>query len=118
MVHDVKHLQPELNVEILRNALNPIVLEDREIKAGNSWPNQKIAAGIAAEIETPEVPGRERCAQCRWRRIAIGVKEGLIRCHGNAKTLCLDVARGVAWICGVTTTRSAQAIRIGIVVAT
>ena len=39
VIYDVEHLHPELHVEILGNAFNGIVLENREIQARDSRAN-------------------------------------------------------------------------------
>ena len=51
MVQNVKDLRAKLNIEMLRDALDVIILEHREIKFGKAGTVQNIAAGIASKIE-------------------------------------------------------------------
>ena len=53
MIHDIEHLHAELEVEIFRDALNAVVLKDREIEAGNARAIYDVASRVAAEIEAP-----------------------------------------------------------------
>jgi len=55
MVHDVEHLQPELHIEILRNSLNLVVLEHREVEIPDTGTRQNIAARIPAQVEAPQI---------------------------------------------------------------
>lgn len=48
MVHDVEHLDAELDVKTLRDARNPVVLEDGKIEAGDSRAIHDVAPGVAA----------------------------------------------------------------------
>src|SRR5437879_75099 len=49
-VENVKEFRPELSIEILRNALHGIVLENREIQIRYPWPNQAISTQISPAV--------------------------------------------------------------------
>ena len=77
MVENIENLRAELNVEFLRNFLNVVVLEQREIQGSNSRSDQNVAAGVATKIEAPQIPRCERSAQTRRSRIAVGTEKCL-----------------------------------------
>src|SRR5580704_12163978 len=47
MIERVENLYAKLNVKRLRNTLDGIVLEQREVKVDQAWSNQAVAPGIA-----------------------------------------------------------------------
>ncbi len=47
MVHDVKELGSELNIEISRVCFDVIVLEYREIDVDQAWPDYGVPAVVA-----------------------------------------------------------------------
>jgi len=57
MIQDVKNLGTELHVEILRDTLDAIVLEDGEVQIRDAWADQDVPAGVASKIETLQVGG-------------------------------------------------------------
>ena len=104
MIHDIKHLEAKLYIEVLRDALDVVVLEDREVQTCDAWANHDIASGIAAKIEALWERGKERGGTgvrrlgVRWRWIAVLVPKGHVGRSGNSEALCLDVVFGMAWI--------------------
>src|SRR5260370_24909864 len=51
MVHDVKDLHAELDVEILRDAFYAVVLEHGEVQVGYSRTDQNVAPCVASHVE-------------------------------------------------------------------
>ena len=91
MIQDVKDLHAELYVEILRDSLDVVVLEHREVQIGNARAYQDISPGISAQIETLKGSGISSHT--------IRVPEGGIRGSRNSKTLRLDVIVGITGVC-------------------
>ena len=110
MIHDVEHLQPELNTEILRNSLDLVVLEYREVEIPDTGTNQNIAARVAAQVEAAQISGREETTQGRRSGIAVGIKKGLAGSNRNTEALRLNIARGVARICSGAATRTTEPV--------
>src|SRR5260370_31686441 len=104
MVHDVKDLHAELDVEILRDAFYAVVLEHGEVQIGDARTDQDIATCIASEVEAlREHGGDRRWVWIRWgggRLEARGglvtgwVSEGQVRGRRDKKGLGFD---GVCW---------------------
>src|SRR5260221_2351335 len=51
MIQDVEDLGTKLHVEIFRDALDAIVLEDGEVQIRDARTDQDVSAGIASEVE-------------------------------------------------------------------
>ena len=85
MVENVEDLGAELNVESLRNFLDVVVLEEREVQGGNSRSDQNVAACVAAKIEAPQISGCERSPQTRRSRVAVGAENAWLGAVGTAK---------------------------------
>ena len=51
MVQNVEKLGPKLNVEAIRDPLNVVVLEQREIEVHQSWSYECVPSQIAAECK-------------------------------------------------------------------
>src|SRR5258707_8675571 len=124
MIHDVEHLHAELEVEIFRDALNPVVLEDGEIEAGDARAIYDVAPGIATKVEAPQVSGWERPSRvsardnvCRRRRITISVKECLARRDRNPEAVDIDVVCGISRMGRTSTTGSRQPARVSVIIA-
>jgi hypothetical protein len=52
MVQNVENFGTKLHVEIFRDALDAIVLEDGEVQIRDARTDQDVPAGVASEIET------------------------------------------------------------------
>ena len=52
VIKDIKHLHAELYVEVLRDSLDVVVLENGEIQVRNPGADQDVSARIPAQIET------------------------------------------------------------------
>ena len=52
VIENVKHLDAELDVKVLRDSADVVIFEDGEIEASDAWAGQAIASGVAAQIET------------------------------------------------------------------
>src|ERR1700686_905377 len=117
MVHDVKYLYPELDVEILRDSPDVIVFENGEVQIRYSGTRQNIAPRIAAKIETLRECGGYRWLgriaglQTRWKQRAILRPKIHVGCSGNAEALRFDVIVGIAGIGERRASRTAQSIR-------
>jgi len=98
MVQEIKYFRAELDVEVFRNPFHVIVFENREVQLRRARADQDIAAGVSLKIEAPEISRREWRSYTWWSRVAVGVKERLIRCGGNGKALGLDIIVGIPWI--------------------
>jgi len=117
MIENVEHFHTELDVEVLRNSADMAVLKDGEVQAGHTWADQTIAAGIAAQIEALERGGIDWAAEARRRGVAIRIPKRRVGSRGYGEALRLDVVGGVAGIGSRCATGSAEAIRVGEIVA-
>src|SRR6266404_3651029 len=96
MVHDVEHLDAKLHVEILRDSLNAIVLEDGEVQTGDARTDQDVAAGVASKIETLQVGGGG--GQIPTLTIICSKKRS-VGCSWDGEALGLDILVPVSGIC-------------------
>ena len=51
MVENVEYFRPKLDVEVLGDAPDVIVLEDRKVQFGQARADQDVTAGIAAQVK-------------------------------------------------------------------
>jgi hypothetical protein len=117
MIKNIKHLHPELDVELLRNSLDLVILEHREIQIGDTWANQDVAACVASQVEALQWQ-RRRAAYTGRLLIAVRSKKGHVGCRRDSEALCLDVIIGIAGICKGAAPRSAKPVRVRKIVAT
>src|ERR1700682_1957682 len=83
VIQDIKKLCPEPHVEVLRDALDVVVLEHPKVQILMSRPDRDIAAGIASKVET--------LRESAEGRVAIRRVEGRGRCRRDREVLSLDV---------------------------
>src|ERR1700686_2210312 len=62
-IQDIEELRPKLHVETLRDPLDVVVLEQRKIEVDESWPDHRVAAGIAKKVRAGARYPREWRAQ-------------------------------------------------------
>jgi len=51
MIQQVEEFRPELRIEVIRDLLDVVILEEREIKIDESWPDQRVAAKITPKSD-------------------------------------------------------------------
>ena len=90
MVQHIEELRPKLNIEILGDAADVIVLEEREVKIGQAWANHDVAACIASDVEALQV------VNIAQKLIAICRPESRVRRSRYRKAGCLDVVGRIA----------------------
>ncbi len=113
MIQNVEDFRSELNVESFGNALDVIVLEQREVQRCHARTNQNVTSCISPKVEawqswkpTGSVKSRilgvvdrdlvaVRVNQTGWHRIAVGIPESKVGRRWNLETLRLDVVRWV-----------------------
>ena len=52
VIENIKHLQAKLHIEVLRDPLDAIILEDGKVQIGYARAHQDVATCVAAKIET------------------------------------------------------------------
>src|SRR5712691_5755538 len=109
VIENIEDFRSELNVESFGNALDVIVLEQREVQRGDAGAEQNVAAGIAAQVETCRE--RNRRADAWWQGIAILVPKCHVGSCGDRKAFGLDVMSGIARIREGLATRSTEPVR-------
>ncbi len=128
VIDDVKHLRAELHVEGLRDAPDVVVLEHREVQAGDAGANQNIAPGIASEVETLREHGGDRRRvwvrrsggrlSARGKCVAVIVPKSRVRRAGDGEALRrFDVVGRIARIRQSVAAGSAKPVREGKIVA-
>src|SRR2546427_2643255 len=91
VVHNVEDLGAELHVEVLRDTLDVVVLEHREVQIRDAWADQDVPACIASKIETLQVGSIAAST-------IICSPKGSVGSSGDGEALRLDVVVGVARI--------------------
>ena len=69
MIHDIEELSAKLSIEPIRNPLDVVILEHREIHIKQSGSDDHIAAQVAANVGTRG--GRQSWAETSARAVAI-----------------------------------------------
>src|SRR6266481_160635 len=113
MIQDVEDLGTKLHVEILRDALDAIVLEDGEVQIRDAWADQDVPAGVASKIETLQVGGSG--GQVATLTIICNKKRS-VRCRGDGEALGLDIVVRVPRICKSFASGTAKPVRKGPIV--
>src|SRR5579872_819474 len=96
VVEYIKEFRPNLDVEVLGDAPDVVVLEDREIEVVKAWPDHAVASHIAHQILTIYLTVR------RWRRSTRKRIGSALRGQGNGRCWKseapkVDVVAGIAW---------------------
>ena len=108
MIHNVKDLGAELHIEIFRDSLNAIVLEDGEVQIRDARADQDVPAGVASKIETLQVGGSG--GQVATLTIICSKKRS-VRRSGDGEALGLDLVVRVPWICKRFAPRASKPVR-------
>src|SRR5438270_13095604 len=101
MIENVEDLSAELHVESLRDSLDVIVLEQREVQRSDSRAYQNIASRVSAKVETGQGREPRRAVKSRilravdrnlvassvdqtgLHRVAVRIPEGEVWCGRN-----------------------------------